>query len=156
MDGRRFIWAIFASEKAKGITQVVMNLPNDAAEYLGLLLLSWTCFFLFASKYVELLIQFGDDWISPKWLVKLWTIKLIGFWDHFRFNLSWLTFYLSLMICLYQQMHSGEYSEADPRMETSLSHWSMSMVSPKLKIQSSTFTRSVLKFHKPCTCYLLG
>ncbi|XP_035543789.1 tRNA (guanine(37)-N1)-methyltransferase 1 isoform X2 [Juglans regia] len=34
MDGRRFIRAIFASEKAKGITQVVMNLPNDAAEYL--------------------------------------------------------------------------------------------------------------------------
>ncbi|KAB1215244.1 tRNA (guanine(37)-N1)-methyltransferase 1 [Morella rubra] len=34
MDGRRFIQAIFASEKAKGITQVVMNLPNDAVEYL--------------------------------------------------------------------------------------------------------------------------
>ncbi|KAE8125713.1 hypothetical protein FH972_020488 [Carpinus fangiana] len=34
MDGRRFIQALFASEKAKRITQVVMNLPNDAAEYL--------------------------------------------------------------------------------------------------------------------------
>lgn len=34
MDGRRFIQAIFASEKAKCITQVVMNLPNDAAEFL--------------------------------------------------------------------------------------------------------------------------
>ncbi|KAK4745824.1 hypothetical protein SAY87_012136 [Trapa incisa] len=34
MDGRRFIGSIFASEKAQSITQVVMNLPNDAAEYL--------------------------------------------------------------------------------------------------------------------------
>lgn len=34
MDGRRFIQAIFESDKAKSITQVVMNLPNDAAEYL--------------------------------------------------------------------------------------------------------------------------
>lgn len=37
MDGRRFIGAMFASDKAKSITQVVMNLPNDAAEYLGVL-----------------------------------------------------------------------------------------------------------------------
>lgn len=35
MDGRRFIDSIFASEKARPITQVVMNLPNDAAEFLG-------------------------------------------------------------------------------------------------------------------------
>lgn len=35
MEGRRFISAMFASEKAAKITQVVMNLPNDAAEYLG-------------------------------------------------------------------------------------------------------------------------
>ncbi|KAL6196435.1 hypothetical protein ACLB2K_032050 [Fragaria x ananassa] len=35
MDGRRFIRAMFASDKAKSITQVVMNLPKDAAEYLG-------------------------------------------------------------------------------------------------------------------------
>uniref|UniRef100_A0A5B7BEM0 tRNA (guanine(37)-N1)-methyltransferase n=1 Tax=Davidia involucrata TaxID=16924 RepID=A0A5B7BEM0_DAVIN len=34
MDGRRFIDALFASEKAGSITQVVMNLPNDAAEFL--------------------------------------------------------------------------------------------------------------------------
>ncbi|KAA8523816.1 hypothetical protein F0562_010239 [Nyssa sinensis] len=34
MDGRRFIEAIFASEKAQSITQVVMNLPNDATEFL--------------------------------------------------------------------------------------------------------------------------
>uniref|UniRef100_A0A9I9DH33 tRNA (guanine(37)-N1)-methyltransferase n=1 Tax=Cucumis melo TaxID=3656 RepID=A0A9I9DH33_CUCME len=34
MEGRRFISAMFASEKAPKITQVVMNLPNDAAEYL--------------------------------------------------------------------------------------------------------------------------
>ncbi|CAL5421044.1 unnamed protein product [Camellia sinensis] len=31
----RFIDAMFASQKAQSITQVVMNLPNDAAEYLG-------------------------------------------------------------------------------------------------------------------------
>ncbi|KAK9938286.1 hypothetical protein M0R45_015036 [Rubus argutus] len=31
MDGRRFISAMFASDKAKSITQVVMNLPKDAA-----------------------------------------------------------------------------------------------------------------------------
>ncbi|KAI5412074.1 tRNA (guanine(37)-N1)-methyltransferase 1 isoform X1 [Lathyrus oleraceus] len=34
MDGRRFIKAMFASNKAHSITQVVMNLPNDAAEFL--------------------------------------------------------------------------------------------------------------------------
>lgn len=34
MDGRRFIKAMFASDKAQSITQVVMNLPNDAAEFL--------------------------------------------------------------------------------------------------------------------------
>ncbi|KAL5736169.1 hypothetical protein ACOSQ2_030957 [Xanthoceras sorbifolium] len=34
MDGRRFINAIFVSDKAHSITQVVMNLPNNAAEYL--------------------------------------------------------------------------------------------------------------------------
>nr|ABN05774.1 SAM (and some other nucleotide) binding motif [Medicago truncatula] len=34
MDGRRFIMAMFASDKAHSITQVVMNLPNDAAEFL--------------------------------------------------------------------------------------------------------------------------
>ncbi|KAJ9153654.1 hypothetical protein P3X46_027073 [Hevea brasiliensis] len=34
MDGRRFINAVFSSEKAQTITQVVMNLPNDASEYL--------------------------------------------------------------------------------------------------------------------------
>ncbi|GAB4846289.1 hypothetical protein Ancab_025290 [Ancistrocladus abbreviatus] len=34
MDGRRFIDVMFSSENAHSITQVVMNLPNDAAEYL--------------------------------------------------------------------------------------------------------------------------
>ncbi|XP_061983221.1 tRNA (guanine(37)-N1)-methyltransferase 1 isoform X2 [Populus nigra] len=34
MDGRRFIDAMYASQKAQAITQVVMNLPNDAVEYL--------------------------------------------------------------------------------------------------------------------------
>lgn len=34
MDGRRFIQAMFSSEKARSITQVVMNLPKDAAEFL--------------------------------------------------------------------------------------------------------------------------
>ncbi|KAF7112983.1 hypothetical protein RHSIM_RhsimUnG0172700 [Rhododendron simsii] len=34
MDGRRFIDAVFASRKSQSITQVVMNLPNDAAEFL--------------------------------------------------------------------------------------------------------------------------
>ncbi|KAJ4726210.1 tRNA (guanine(37)-N1)-methyltransferase [Melia azedarach] len=34
MDGRRFIDAMFASNKAQSITQVVMNLPKDAAEFL--------------------------------------------------------------------------------------------------------------------------
>ncbi|KAL2523608.1 tRNA (guanine(37)-N1)-methyltransferase 2 [Abeliophyllum distichum] len=31
MDGRRFIEAIFASQRAQSITQVVMNLPNDCS-----------------------------------------------------------------------------------------------------------------------------
>ncbi|CAH1449881.1 unnamed protein product [Lactuca virosa] len=34
MDGRRFIDAIFKSQSSRAITQVVMNLPKDAAEYL--------------------------------------------------------------------------------------------------------------------------
>ncbi|CAM8876288.1 hypothetical protein QQ045_019750 [Rhodiola kirilowii] len=34
MDGRRFIHAMFTSSKAGSITQVVMNLPGDAAEFL--------------------------------------------------------------------------------------------------------------------------
>ncbi|CAL0310623.1 unnamed protein product [Lupinus luteus] len=35
MDGRRFIEAMYASDKAHSITQVVMNLPNEAAEFLA-------------------------------------------------------------------------------------------------------------------------
>lgn len=34
MDGRRFINAMFTSPKSHSITHVVMNLPNDAAEFL--------------------------------------------------------------------------------------------------------------------------
>ncbi|KAL1203057.1 tRNA (guanine(37)-N1)-methyltransferase 2 [Cardamine amara subsp. amara] len=34
MDGRRFIKAMFSSEKGRKVTQVVMNLPKDAAESL--------------------------------------------------------------------------------------------------------------------------
>ncbi|CAA7025271.1 unnamed protein product [Microthlaspi erraticum] len=34
MDGRRFITSMFSSEKGRKITQVVMNLPKDAAESL--------------------------------------------------------------------------------------------------------------------------
>ncbi|KAL8512075.1 hypothetical protein ACS0TY_018511 [Phlomoides rotata] len=34
MDGRRFIQTVFASHKARPITQVVMNLPKDAYEFL--------------------------------------------------------------------------------------------------------------------------
>ncbi|KAK6946785.1 SAM-dependent methyltransferase TRM5/TYW2-type [Dillenia turbinata] len=35
MNGRRFIDAIFSSPKVRSIIQVVMNLPKDAAEFLG-------------------------------------------------------------------------------------------------------------------------
>ncbi|KAL9232395.1 hypothetical protein vseg_007510 [Gypsophila vaccaria] len=34
MDGRRFIEAVFSNSNAHSITQVVMNLPNDAVEFL--------------------------------------------------------------------------------------------------------------------------
>lgn len=34
MDGRRFIDTLFSSKKAHSITQVVMNLPNEAADFL--------------------------------------------------------------------------------------------------------------------------
>ncbi|VFQ91826.1 unnamed protein product [Cuscuta campestris] len=34
MDGRRFIDTIFSSQNTRNITQVVMNLPNDAVEFL--------------------------------------------------------------------------------------------------------------------------
>ncbi|KAK6134525.1 hypothetical protein DH2020_031759 [Rehmannia glutinosa] len=34
MDGRRFIETVFASQRTRSITQVVMNLPKDAAEFL--------------------------------------------------------------------------------------------------------------------------
>lgn len=36
MDGRRFIGTIFSSQKTRIITQVVMNLPNDAVDFLGM------------------------------------------------------------------------------------------------------------------------
>lgn len=36
MDGRRFIETVFTNQKAQSITQVVMNLPKDAAEFLGM------------------------------------------------------------------------------------------------------------------------
>lgn len=45
MDGRRFIDAMFTSDKAKSITQVVMNLPNGAAEFLGLSSFLYNLFF---------------------------------------------------------------------------------------------------------------
>lgn len=35
MDGRRFISAILSSQQKFSVTQVVMNLPNDAVEFLG-------------------------------------------------------------------------------------------------------------------------
>ncbi|XP_074302126.1 tRNA (guanine(37)-N(1))-methyltransferase 1-like isoform X1 [Silene latifolia] len=35
MDGRRFIETVFSNNNAHSITQVVMNLPNDAVEFLG-------------------------------------------------------------------------------------------------------------------------
>ncbi|KAL6603294.1 hypothetical protein ACP70R_043655 [Stipagrostis hirtigluma subsp. patula] len=35
MDARRFIRAIYSSQHVHPITQVIMNLPNDAAEFLG-------------------------------------------------------------------------------------------------------------------------
>ncbi|GAY52544.1 hypothetical protein CUMW_142650 [Citrus unshiu] len=47
MDGRRFIDAMFASQKAHKITQVVMNLPNDATEFLGMPLCSISDFAYF-------------------------------------------------------------------------------------------------------------
>ncbi|KAL3821557.1 hypothetical protein ACJIZ3_007462 [Penstemon smallii] len=34
MDGRRFIEAVFASRRAQSITHVIMNLPNNAVEFL--------------------------------------------------------------------------------------------------------------------------
>ncbi|KAG8386246.1 hypothetical protein BUALT_Bualt03G0129000 [Buddleja alternifolia] len=34
MDGRRFIETVFANQRVQSITQVVMNLPKDAAEFL--------------------------------------------------------------------------------------------------------------------------
>lgn len=55
MDGRRFISAVFSSEKAQTITQVVMNLPNDASEYLGLLcFLNSTLFFCYFQQNSDL------------------------------------------------------------------------------------------------------
>jgi len=35
MEGRRFIRCAFANQRAYSITQVVMNIPKDAAEFLG-------------------------------------------------------------------------------------------------------------------------
>jgi tRNA (guanine37-N1)-methyltransferase len=35
MDARRFVTAIYSSQHVRPITQVVMNLPKDAAEFLG-------------------------------------------------------------------------------------------------------------------------
>jgi tRNA (guanine37-N1)-methyltransferase len=35
MDARRFVTAIYSSQHVRPVTQVVMNLPKDAAEFLG-------------------------------------------------------------------------------------------------------------------------
>lgn len=35
MEGRRFIAAMFTTQLRYSITQAVMNLPNDATEFLG-------------------------------------------------------------------------------------------------------------------------
>jgi hypothetical protein len=35
MDARRFISSIYSSQHVHPVTQIVMNLPNDAAEFLG-------------------------------------------------------------------------------------------------------------------------
>jgi hypothetical protein len=35
MDARRFVSAIYSSKHVQPITQIVMNLPNDAVEFLG-------------------------------------------------------------------------------------------------------------------------
>jgi tRNA (guanine37-N1)-methyltransferase len=35
MDARRFISTIYSSQDVHPVTQIVMNLPNDAAEFLG-------------------------------------------------------------------------------------------------------------------------
>lgn len=43
MDGRRFIIAMFANQHPYSITQVVMNLPNDAVEFLGMFVISLLC-----------------------------------------------------------------------------------------------------------------
>lgn len=35
MDARRFVSAIYSSQHVQPVTQIVMNLPNGAAEFLG-------------------------------------------------------------------------------------------------------------------------
>jgi tRNA (guanine37-N1)-methyltransferase len=50
MDGRRFIKAMFSSEKGQKVTQVVMNLPKDAAESLGFLYTSYLSFLFSGSQ----------------------------------------------------------------------------------------------------------
>ena len=35
MDARRFVNAMYSSQHVHPVTQVVMNLPKDAAEFLG-------------------------------------------------------------------------------------------------------------------------
>lgn len=60
MDGRRFIETIFSSDKTHSVTQVVMNLPNNAVDFLGLfsiaifsvqvyvlIVITYTCRFLY-------------------------------------------------------------------------------------------------------------
>jgi len=47
MDGRRFIDTMFSSEKGHSITQVIMNLPNTAVEFLGLFSTTFTIFSFF-------------------------------------------------------------------------------------------------------------
>lgn len=49
MDGRRFIEYVFKRQKSDPITQVVMNLPHDAVEFLGM----HFAFLLFAALYIR-------------------------------------------------------------------------------------------------------
>lgn len=117
MDGRRFIDAVFSSQRVEPITQVVMNLPNDAVEYLGEFIM---LHHLNTSQYYVMLGFF---------LNVLWSFSCPSlFW--------WLKM---------GQMHSGVYSEGIPRQSILILPCQrfMSTDSPRLRTLNLIFMRYV-------------
>lgn len=128
MDGRRFIHAMFTSSKAGSITQVVMNLPGDAAEYLGTSAASLDTGSACLRRPTICGFQYTHQDISPRnflTVLRIYKLKPL------------------VMVC---QTCLKEYIEITNKMGNSHSQQSMFMDSQRRMIRSSTLRRFVFTF----------